>query len=321
MVIDSTLAPRPWITGGYFHDIDAQAAQLHGYGQQYQQLSRGAFEGKFRSYTFGNDLGIHFETANRELAQAASTPPGRYAACFLGETSPACSLNAGPFAQTHVALCPEHESLDGKTAEGVILCCMDLRLDLLPDDGLRSRTARIQSDPGRSRQLRKLVQSGISTFGHLKSLPDYPTAVIDFKSSLADLVWCIAAQSRDFEHHSVGHCTPARTLKVFRRARDYIHEAVAEGISVVALCKAVGVSRRSLEYVFRSVVGMGPGLYIRTLQLNRVRRELLSNVTPEVSIGVLAARHGIWHWSRFACHYRSLFGELPSRTRLRVRTI
>jgi AraC family transcriptional regulator, ethanolamine operon transcriptional activator len=302
MVTDATPAAQPWISGGHFDDIDAQAAQLHGYGQQYQQLSRGPFEGRFRSFAFGAELGIHFETANRELAQAASTPPGRYAACFLDENSPACSLNAGTFAQHHVALCPENRMLEGKTAAGVSICCMDLSMELFPDDAPGLRTARIQGDPARSRQLRELVRSGVGVFGQLESLPDYPAAVRDFKSGVADLIWHIAGRSAEPERRTWRRSSTTRTLQVFRRAREYIQEGLADGISVVALCKAVGVSRRSLEQVFRSMVGMGPALYVRTLQLNRVRRELLSGAGRDVSIGVIAARHGIWHWSRFSNH-------------------
>jgi AraC family ethanolamine operon transcriptional activator len=108
-------------------------------------------------------------------------------------------------------------------------------------------------------------------------------------------------------------------MQIFRRARDYIHDGVADGISIVALCEAIGVSRRALELVFRSVLGTGPGHYVRTLQLNEVRRDLLSNPESEVSIGAIAAQHGIWHWSRFSRDYRSMFGELPSQTRTRLR--
>ena len=59
MATDPILERQPWIFGGHFNDVDAQAAQLHGYDQQYLQLSRGPFEGRFRSFIFGDDLGIH----------------------------------------------------------------------------------------------------------------------------------------------------------------------------------------------------------------------------------------------------------------------
>jgi AraC family transcriptional regulator, ethanolamine operon transcriptional activator len=45
---------------------------------------------------------------------------------------------------------------------------------------------------------------------------------------------------------------------------------------------------------------------------------LLSGASADTSIGVIAARYGIWHWSRFSHAYRQLFGELPSQTRARL---
>lgn len=317
MVTEPVLDRRHWISEGRFNDIDAQAAQYRGYGQQYQQLSRGPFEGRFSSFNFGDDLAIHFEMANRELAQSASTPAGRYGACLLAEASPPCALNATTVAQDHVVLCPENKSLEGKTSEGTSIYCMDVSCELLPDDGCNMRVAGVLTDAERSRQLRELIQSGIATFTALESPASYPAAVRGFKSSLADLLWQMAAQTGHEDISRMRHYTSARTLRVFKRAREYIHHGLADGISIVALCRATGVSRRSLECVFRSVIGMGPGNYVRTLQLNHIRRDLMSNANVEVSIGVIAARHGIWHWSRFSRDYRLLFGELPSQTRLR----
>jgi AraC family transcriptional regulator, ethanolamine operon transcriptional activator len=310
---------QSWISGGHFNDVDAQAAQLHGYGQQYLQLSRGPFEGRFRSFIFGDDLGIHFERANRVLAQSASTPPGRHAVCLLSETSPPCAMNAGTFSQNHVALSPENRCLEAKTAEGVSLCCVDVSRELLSDGAYNLQTARVFSDPARSRQLRELIRSGVAAFSALQSLSGYPAAVKGFKSSLADLLSQMAAQSTEKEVGVQNPYATARTVQVFRRARAHIHDGLADGISIVALCRDVGVSRRSLENVFRSVVGMGPGNYVRALQLNHVRRDLVAGANGNTSIGVIAARRGIWHWSRFSQHYRLLFGELPSQTRLRHR--
>jgi AraC family ethanolamine operon transcriptional activator len=317
METDSAVARQTWISGGQFDDIDAQAAHLHGYGQQYQQLSRGPFEGRYRSFAFGDDLGIHLEVANRALAQSASIATGRYAACLLVETSPPCAINADLFSLNHVALCPENKVLEGKTPAGMSICCMDVSRELLPDDAESLRAARILNDPARSGQLRELVRSGLSAFSALESPSCYPAAVKSFKSSLGDLLWQVATQSQDKDVVRPHHYAGARTLLVFRRARDYIHHNLADGISIVALCKDVGSSRRSLESVFQSVIGMGPGNYVRTLQLNQIRRDLISEASAGVSIGVIAARRGIWHWSRFSRHYRLLFGELPSQTRLR----
>jgi AraC family ethanolamine operon transcriptional activator len=146
----------------------------------------------------------------------------------------------------------------------------------------------------------------------------YPAAVKEFKSALGDLLWQIGIQQAERDVKRANGHTSDRTMQIFRRARDYIQDGLADGISIVALCEAIGVSRRALELVFRAVLGTGPGHYVRTLQLNEVRRDLLSNPDSDESIGSIAAQHGIWHWSRFSRDYRAMFGELPSQTRLRT---
>jgi AraC family ethanolamine operon transcriptional activator len=70
--------------------------------------------------------------------------------------------------------------------------------------------------------------------------------------------------------------------------------------------------------VFQTVIGIGPVNYIRVLQLNLIRRDLMSDASAGESIGVIAARHGVWHWSRFSQYYGMLFDELPSETRRRT---
>jgi len=306
------------ITGGRFTDIDAQAAHLHGYGQQYQQLSEGPFEGRFRSFNFEGDLGVHFEVANRALAQAASTPSGRLSVCMLTTASEECTLNAGHFGLSQVAMCPQGLVLEGKTSEGVSLCCMDVSAELLPAQGRGLNAVRVLDDPVRSHQLRDLIHSGLSALTSLDALSLYPAAVKEFKSALGDLLWQIGIQRAQPDVKRANGHTSDRTMRIFRRARDYIHDGLEDGISIVGLCEAIGVSRRALELVFRSALGTGPGHYVRSLQLNEVRRDLLSHPDSDESIGSIAARHGIWHWSRFSRDYRLMFGELPSQTRLRT---
>jgi AraC family ethanolamine operon transcriptional activator len=318
MMPDAVSGPRNWIFRSQFNDIDAQAAQFKGYGQQYQQLGRGPFEGRFCSFDFGRDVSIHLERANRTLAQSASTPAGRYGACLLAEASPPCTLNGVTFGQDQVVMCPERKSLEGITSEGMNIFCLDISRDLLPDDGCQMQWVGVQHESARSTQLRELLVSGLATFSTLEPAA-YPAAAQGFKSTLIDGLWQICAHADAASVAGATRYTAARALRVFRRARDYIHHGLADGISIVAMCRETGVSRRSLESVFRSVIGMGPGTYIRVLQLNHIRRDLMSSANAELSIGIIAARHGIWHWSRFSRYYRLLFGELPSETRNRHR--
>jgi AraC family ethanolamine operon transcriptional activator len=306
--------PAPWISDGRFYDIDAQAAQYQGYEQQYQQLSRGPFEGRLRSFNFGAELVINLEMANREIAASAATPAGRYGACFLAESSPHCALNASEFSQEHVVLSPERITVEGRMAQGVSIYCMDVAAELLPDNGRNMKARGVVQTPAGTERLRELVRSGLRTFSALQTPEDYPAAVVGFKSAVADLVWQLATLAPGEAVESRRYSS-ARAVRIFRYVREYIDHHLGDGISIATLCKDAGLSRRSLESVFRSMVGVGPGTYIRALQLNEVRRDLLAAREQDISIGVIAARHGIWHWSRFSSHYRQMFGELPSQTR------
>lgn len=317
MQSESFFVERPWISSGLFNDIDEQAAQYSGYEQQYQQLSRGPFEGRFCSFNFGDDLNIHLETTNRALAQSASTPRGRYGACVLTQDSPPCALNAETLAQDHVVHCPENRSLEGKTPEGAAIYCLDLSCDILPDEGSEMRLVGVLKDASRSRELRELIQAALSTLTALGTISAYPAVVQNFKSSLVDLLSQMTAELTERSRRETRPYNSARSLQVFKRAREYIHHRLADGISIVNLCRETGVSRRSLECVFQSVIGIGPVNYIRVLQLNLIRRDLMSDASAGTSIGVIAARHGVWHWSRFSQYYGMLFGELPSETRRR----
>jgi transcriptional regulator GlxA family with amidase domain len=73
------------------------------------------------------------------------------------------------------------------------------------------------------------------------------------------------------------------------------------------------VSRRELEYAFRTVFDESPRAYLQSLRLNAIRRALRSTRTCE-PVTRIAFDHGVTHLGRFSAQYRRLFGELPSET-------
>lgn len=96
------------------------------------------------------------------------------------------------------------------------------------------------------------------------------------------------------------------------QARTYMEHHPESVLTVPDICRAIGASRRALQYVFEDVLQLSPVAYLRLMRLNRVRVSLLQ--TGNGSVGDVAARWGFWHLSRFAADYKSLFGELPSAT-------
>ena len=308
-----------WAYASQYDDIDAQAAHFQGFGQHYEQLSAGPFRGQFESYQFGRELTVHLERANRELMQSASTPSDRFGFSFLLPESPPCVLNAHRVADGDIILYPADAMIEGRTPAGMRIFCVDLDAELLNDYGLEQREIRVVHDPERADALRDTIVAGIAAFRQLGEPAAYRAAAGDFCSSLSELVWQLASAdgSDAARTRSRGR---RQAFVVYRRARDVFIERLALGVSIAQVCREVGVSRRSLECAFRTAVGLSPAHYVRKLQLNQVRRDLLAAADGTASIGGVAARHGLWHWSRFSQSYREMFGELPSATRRRARS-
>ena len=104
--------------------------------------------------------------------------------------------------------------------------------------------------------------------------------------------------------------------RAFLRAVGYIQDHASKSPSIEEICRASGVSWRTLNYAFRERFGLTPKMYLKAVQLRRVRCDLVTG-DPGATIAEIAARWGIWHMGQFARDYRKHFGELPSETRKR----
>ncbi|WP_232494488.1 AraC family transcriptional regulator [Novosphingobium kaempferiae] len=98
-----------------------------------------------------------------------------------------------------------------------------------------------------------------------------------------------------------------------RRARDIIHGALEDTISVTDLAMQVGVSVRSLQNGFRQFLGLTPVEYVRRHRLEQLHTAL-STGDPQSSITVKMLDCGITNFGRYAQYYRKQYGCSPSET-------
>jgi transcriptional regulator GlxA family with amidase domain len=91
------------------------------------------------------------------------------------------------------------------------------------------------------------------------------------------------------------------------------------GVTIKELCGASGVSERRIRDAFHDCHGMPPTAYLRAVALRKVRHVLLASDEARDAVTRAACDHGFRHLSRFAGHYRALFGEAPSATVTRAR--
>jgi AraC family ethanolamine operon transcriptional activator len=109
-------------------------------------------------------------------------------------------------------------------------------------------------------------------------------------------------------------CPPSNRARVVRRAEEFMRTHLCDPLSVLDLCRELGVGERALHYAFQEVRGLSPMAYFKATRLNEVRRELKAASPGTTTVREVAQRWGFWHTGEFAADYRRLFGELPSQT-------
>jgi len=101
--------------------------------------------------------------------------------------------------------------------------------------------------------------------------------------------------------------------RVIKRVEDVLGDALDTPIYVGDLCKAAGVSERTLRNACQSLYRVSPIRLLHLRRLHQVRRALRNDA--QASVTEVALRFGFGNLGRFAVEYRELFGESPSRTR------
>ena len=158
------------------------------------------------------------------------------------------------------------------------------------------------------RQLRdthKLLESALVSSD---LLPFAERAALNFVTNIATYMCRTIGSYRPFPSS-----TARNRAYLARRAERWMRDRLGDAIRVPDVCLALHVSRRELEYAFRSSFDTSPQNFLNTLRLNAIHRALLRADSTN-SITRLAFDHGITHLGRFAAAYRLLFGHNPSDT-------
>jgi len=101
---------------------------------------------------------------------------------------------------------------------------------------------------------------------------------------------------------------------IVRAAEDHALSRINDQVQVTDLCRAAGVSERTLEYAFKEVMGLTPVTFLIRLRLHRVRQALLAATQGSSTVSAEALNWGFWHFGEFSRAYKECFGELPSDT-------
>jgi AraC-like DNA-binding protein len=102
-----------------------------------------------------------------------------------------------------------------------------------------------------------------------------------------------------------------------RRAEELALVEFGGIFRISALCRALGVSDRTLRKAFNKAYGEPPSRHLRLLRLSLARGALLSTRGKAVTVTEVATGFGFAELGRFSVEYRKVFGESPSTTLFR----
>jgi AraC-like DNA-binding protein len=105
-----------------------------------------------------------------------------------------------------------------------------------------------------------------------------------------------------------------RQRTIIARFEDFLQMRREQPVYLIDLCKATGVSERTLRAACQEQFGVSPTRYLWLRRMYLARRRLAEAEAKSISVTEVAMANGFWELGRFAVEYRSLFGETPSAT-------
>jgi AraC-like DNA-binding protein len=211
--------------------------------------------------------------------------------------------------------------------DGVQLLIVSTRADDLDRVSVSLTGERFSSGPG----LCTLLQPTSATIAALRHLAEYQRSTLDdlpaadggrrmqmAEEMLSAVVLAVTSDDR----RKVGHeWSGDFHARVVDRAEDFFRRRIGERIYLAQVCRAAGATERQLQRAFQAVYGVSPNRYLKLHRLHLARRALRNGAFANATVGNVATRFGFQDFGRFAIAYRGLFGEAPSMTLGRSRSV
>lgn len=293
------------------HDADEHAHNLTNWQQEYDQVSRGAFEGSIKELQL-NGIQVFKEFTSQSVFQKCNVWSD---SLWIGlpESKPELSRINGHALQAHEVMCrpgdvdfslmtPDQFSIFGVVIDKTLLTTLSDSGSLKPDEFTLTDCLSLKQKTYSN--LHYLLQRLLLT----------PHDGIPEKVSHDLLLLALQDVLTPESQYIKPSTSLTRRNHIVDRAINYLKQHHEEPVTITELCELNCVSRRTLQYSFESVLGMSPAHFLRMSRLNGVRRALRIAGNDEC-IADIAAQWGFWHLSQFAKDYKQLFGELPSETK------
>jgi AraC-like DNA-binding protein len=172
-----------------------------------------------------------------------------------------------------------------------------------------ARAQLLKPPPHVKRRFMSLLHRFLAAKESHPQLLDHPVALDAYQQELQSAAQGLFARD---QRSAGGHFDRWRRLTQSTLELAMSHP---EGsLSISELARRTGAPERTLRTAFHRSYGFSPQEYLRIQRLHQARRLLRAGHQGRTTVSRIAFELGFWDLGRFACAYRTLFGERPSET-------
>ena len=273
-------AHRASINFASTRDVDEQAALLRGWNQSYAQLSAGPFNGNIAETSFS---GVHLfmEQTDSELFQTGVLPAHLCAVGVPIRVGGIANFCGGETAGEALHVFSGRSGFEFYTPSGLIMAGIvvdihDLAASLSDDEqetvfssfaDAHLRRAQLHLADG----IRKQIISAFEVIRDNPHISDNPQHVQAMKAALVSTLALALCGDHPVSGSTIA---PAKRWLIVATARALIMDHPDTPMTISDLCRALGISRRNLQYCFQDVLGISPASFLRIVRLNGARRAI-----------------------------------------------
>lgn len=303
-------------------DVSELGNELAAWDAVYEQLSPGVFNGSIREIWIDERLEILWEVGSQAIWTAGSNVEGMVslgvpvasgaAGIYCGVPLDDGAVSFLPAGKEFEIYCRGRMDIVSATIGETLLAEFAAGESLQLADRM-FRQPLVRQHPLQAAKLRR----GLAEIVRAVHLHPELLKIDASRKAMRDCVLTLALEAFDVNAKRMSwNLHPSAKAWIVRTIREHALAHPEDQLNIGDLCRFYRISRRSLQYAFEELTGMGAVQFLRNVRLNAVRREIRRCASdPAESIAGIAARWGFWHLPRFAEYYRGLFGELPSETR------